>query len=144
MIIPALLVSIAAVAVTSTSGVSFLSRKANNVRPKITVFGATGGLGQQACALLNQSGKYEVQAVTRNKYAVLGELNGGSQSNLELLRGCKRLFQADARVLDDALIDSVRSADHVIISVGTTAFPTSKWEGGNNPKAACIGTINFS
>ena len=133
-----LFVLMVAAVITETLGINFL--KKTNIKPKVTVFGATGGLGQQTCAFLNNIGKYEVQAVTRNKYNVLSQLNNNPDNNFELLRGCKRLLQANARVLDDALIDSVRDADHIIVSVGTTAFPTSKWEGGNNPKAACIGT----
>jgi hypothetical protein len=29
----------------------------------------------------------------------------------------------------------------VIISVGTTAFPTKKWDGGNDPQTACVKTV---
>ena len=119
------------------SGVSFLQKTARS-KPKVTIFGATGGLGQQACSILNKSGKYEIQAVTRDKFGVLGQLNNNPDNSFELLRGV-RVLQANARELDEALVESVKNADHIIISVGTTAFPTSKWEGGNNPKAACIG-----
>lgn len=133
-----LVVLIAATFIRRVSGVNFL-KKAASTKPKVTVFGATGGLGQQACAFLNKSGMYEVQAITRNKYTLLGQMNNNPDNNFELLRGCKRILQANARVLDDALIDAVRDADHIIVSVGTTAFPTSKWKEGNNPKAACVG-----
>ena len=105
---------------------------------KVSVFGATGGLGQWSCHYLLK-GKHDVYAITRDKFAVLEALSSGSCSQFELLRGCK-LVEANARVLDEALIESVRGAKSVIISLGTTAFPTKKWEGGNRPKAACVDT----
>jgi len=54
------------------------------------------------------------------------------------------MFQADARVpstlRQEGLLDSV---DAVVISVGTTAFPTAKWESGQNgPKIACLDTVS--
>lgn len=97
---------------------------------KVSVFGASGGLGQWCCKLLFDKG-YDVSAITRDKLSLLSKLNE-TPNDFGLLRGCK-IIQADARVVDDALAASVRGAEHVIISVGTTAFPSKKWEGGNTP-----------
>ena len=121
------------------TGVKLVRKAAAGGKGKVSVFGATGGLGQWSCRYLLNEG-YDVHAITRDKFGVLEALSGGSSSNLELLRGCK-LVEANARDLDDALIESVRGANSVIISLGTTAFPTKKWDGGNYPYAACVDTV---
>lgn len=99
----------------------------------------SGGLGQWCCRLLVDRG-YMVNAVTRDKVSLLEKLNTADLT-FELLRG-SNIIEADARELDNALIESVRDAKAIIISVGTTAFPSKKWENGNNPQAACIDTVN--
>jgi len=62
---------------------------------KIAVFGATGGLGQWCCNILNQKG-YAVSAVTRDIVTA---------RTFDLLNGCN-FVRADARVFNNALIDS--------------------------------------
>ena len=98
---------------------------------KVTIFGATGGLGQWCSKLLIDKG-YLVTAVTRDVK---------NAQNFELLKGSK-IFQADAKVLDSSLISSVKNSDVIIISVGTTAFPTEKWKNGNDPRSACVDTVS--
>lgn len=98
---------------------------------KITVFGATGGVGQLVCKN-SINNNWEVNAITRN-------IDNARQ--FENLKGCT-LLEADARIEDDRLFKAVDGNDFIIISLGTTAFPTSKWEGDkNNPKIACVKTV---
>ena len=98
---------------------------------KISVFGATGGVGQLVCKQCVEN-QYVVTAITRNVE---------SAKQFDNLRGC--LFQqADARLADDRLLKSVEDSEYIVISLGTTAFPTSKWENGKNtPQIACVDTV---
>lgn len=96
---------------------------------KATVFGATGGVGQLICKQLLQDG-YDVSAVSRDVKAAASFGN---------LKGCE-LLSADARI-PETLPPTLRKSDVVVISVGTTAFPTIKWYNGNDPKAACVDTV---
>jgi nucleoside-diphosphate-sugar epimerase len=96
---------------------------------KTTVFGATGGIGQLISNKLVAGGN-SVQAVTRDLETA---------RSFPLLDGCD-FVEADAR-RPETLGPALASADNVVISVGTTAFPTKKWKGGNDPKAACFETV---
>ena len=98
---------------------------------KVTVFGASGGIGQLVCnRLLKTTGIESVKAVSRN----IDSLN-----KFDLLNGCE-FVQADA-LNPDSLLPSVVASDCLVISVGTTAFPSDKWKNGNNPRAACVDTV---
>lgn len=94
-----------------------------------TVFGSTGGVGQLICKRLIDDG-YNVRAISRDIE---------SAKKFELLKGCE-FKRADARV-PSSLEGVLEGSDVVVISVGTTAFPTQKWKDGNNPKAACVDTV---
>ena len=111
---------------------ALLSPAAQSSGPRrglVTVFGATGGVGQLICSQLLGSG-WRVRAVTRDPV---------SAASFQLLSGCE-LLQADARD-PSSLPAAVQDADSLVISVGTTAFPTSKWRGGNTPEVACLETV---
>jgi uncharacterized protein YbjT (DUF2867 family) len=98
---------------------------------KATVFGASGGVGQLICrSLKSVKGIDTVTAVSRN-------IN--SLATFDLLKGCQ-FVEADA-LKTESLKPALDGADFVIISVGTTAFPTSKWKGGNTPQVACVDTV---
>jgi len=111
-----------------------------SLRLRCTVFGASGGVGQLATQqLLNRD--VEVFAVTRDI---------AKASKYEALRGSK-FVEANALRME-TLPPAIEGADFMIINVGTTAFPTSKWEGMdvNNPKTrpknapqiACFDTVD--
>jgi nucleoside-diphosphate-sugar epimerase len=101
---------------------------------KVAVFGASGGVGQQICrTLLNNN--FEVTATSRD----ITKLDS-ADATFELLKGCDYV-QADARI-PETIPSAIEGANSIIISVGTTAFPTSKWKNGNDPKAACFDTVN--
>ena len=94
---------------------------------RATVFGATGGVGQLICAKLLEN-RINVKAVSR-------QLN---VANFPLLNGCEFAY-ADAR--NKSTLRDVCGSDLIVISVGTTAFPTKKWANGNDPNAACFQTV---
>ena len=98
---------------------------------RASVFGASGGVGQLICnKLLNTAGIESVTAISRV---------AASLSTFELLNGCN-FVEADALKID-TLRPALSGADFVIISVGTTAFPTKKWDNGNDPQTACVKTV---
>ncbi|KAJ1431859.1 hypothetical protein B484DRAFT_448134 [Ochromonadaceae sp. CCMP2298] len=96
---------------------------------RVAVFGASGGVGQQICSQLVKA-NYKVTAVSRNPSKLV---------EFPLLVGCDTVA-ADARV-PETLPPALAGLQHLVICVGTTAFPTSKWEGGNTPQAACYDTV---
>ena len=98
---------------------------------RASVFGASGGVGQLICnKLLNTVGIESVTAISRV---------AASLATFELLNGCN-FVEADALKID-TLRPALSGADFVIISVGTTAFPTKKWDNGNDPQTACVKTV---
>jgi uncharacterized protein YbjT (DUF2867 family) len=102
-----------------------------NIALRACVFGASGGVGQLICnSLKNAPEINSVVAVSRNL---------DSLSAFELLSGCS-FVEADALKID-SLRPALSGADFVIISVGTTAFPTKKWDNGNDPQTACVKTV---
>lgn len=90
------------------------------------IIGGTGGVGQLVTKKLQSRGQYSVRATSRDKQrgeetiadegvdVVELDLVGGSDADLE------------------AALEGVSA---VVVSVGTTAFPTMKWAGGNTPEA---------
>jgi nucleoside-diphosphate-sugar epimerase len=115
-----------------------------SVVPKsVCVFGCSGGLGQQICNSFIRQGA-NVNAVTRNveaamKYPILSNL-----ANNKNLKNQFSFHTADARDILSlaALGDALAKSSCVVISVGTTAFPSSKWENGrNSPEIACYQTV---
>jgi len=81
----------------------------NKALGKVVVFGASGGVGQQICSKLVQSGQFIVTAVTRDVERVNNQL-------FPLLDDCK-IEYADARKID-TLGSVLEDAKHVVISVG--------------------------
>ena len=115
------------------------------VPKSICVFGCSGGLGQQICNSFIRQGS-NVNAVTRNveaamKYPILSNLAYKKNENL---KNQFSFHTADARDIISltALGDALAKSSCVVISVGTTAFPSSKWENGrNSPEIACYQTV---
>ena len=129
----------------------FLLYISTNIAKKITVpksvcvFGCSGGLGQQICNSFIRQGA-NVNAVTRNieaamKYPILSNLAQNKNGNL---KSQFAFHTADARDILSltALGDALAKSSCVVISVGTTAFPSSKWENGkSSPEIACYQTV---
>ena len=96
----------------------------------VSIFGATSGVGQLIAKQAVEI-NYAVNAISRNE---------ASARNFENLNGC-RFLQCDAR--DPSSIPAAAlSVDQIVITIGTTAFPTAKWEGDKNtPKIACLDSV---
>jgi uncharacterized protein YbjT (DUF2867 family) len=98
---------------------------------KVAVFGASGGVGQLICRrILDTNSAKQVVAVSRDIKSL---------ERFDLLKGCD-FVEADA-LKKETLKPALSGADYVIISVGTTAFPTDKWKNGNTPKVACLESV---
>jgi uncharacterized protein YbjT (DUF2867 family) len=111
--------------------VAFISIISSCNALRASVFGASGGVGQLICnTLMKTDGIDSVIAVSRS---------AKSLAAFELLNGCT-FVEADALQID-TLRPALSGADYVIISVGTTAFPTKKWDNGNDPQTACVKTV---
>ena len=99
---------------------------------KVSVFGASGGVGQLICnKLLNTPGITSVNAISRSV---------GALKEFPLLKGCSFL-EADA--LKSETHAKVLACDLLVLNLGTTAFPTKKWDGNprNDPPTACLKTV---
>lgn len=106
---------------------------------KTTIFGATGGVGQLVAKKLLDSSNNSKNKLN-NVIAVTRNIENAKK--FELLQGCS-FKMADAREKNNDLIECLIDTDNIVVSLGTTAFPTSKWEGGkNNPQIANVDTMN--
>jgi nucleoside-diphosphate-sugar epimerase len=99
------------------------------------VFGASGGVGQLICQqALKTNGITSVQAVSRNADAL---------RSFDLLQGCN-FVQANA--LRKETLAAPLACDVLVLNVGTTAFPTTKWDTPdgkrtNDPRTACYTSV---
>lgn len=92
----------------------------------VVVVGGSGGLGQLVSSKLAQA-HYNVRVTSRNPsqaQVTMGNREDIAFAELDLVNGS-----------DTQLNKSLEGAAAIVISVGTTAFPTIKWKGGNTPKA---------
>ncbi|KAL0042235.1 hypothetical protein WJX77_006800 [Trebouxia sp. C0004] len=87
------------------------------------VVGATGGVGQVLTGKLLDRG-YKVKALSRNPEKANSLF--GSAPNLELVQG-------DCREGGE-LQKIFAGVDVVVCVLGTTAFPSARWKGGNGPE----------
>lgn len=120
---------------------------------KIVVFGGTGGVGQLVTRkLLAREGKaYNVCVVARDATRARellptpttsdnGNDNGKSdkkfgRSGSSTLDISELDLVGETKATDDQLRNAMVGSSAIVISVGTTAFPTQRWKGGNTPQA---------
>ncbi|GAX25893.1 hypothetical protein FisN_6Hh069 [Fistulifera solaris] len=88
----------------------------------VVVVGGSGGVGQLVSRKLAQAGS-SVRVTSRNPVSNENNPNITSRK-LDLVKGS-----------DEELQHAIEKASALVISVGTTAFPTLKWKGGNTPQA---------
>jgi nucleoside-diphosphate-sugar epimerase len=88
----------------------------------VVVVGGSGGVGQLVSRKLAQAG-YPVRVTSRNPATDEND-HQISMTKLDLVKGS-----------DQELQQAILGAAGIVISVGTTAFPTLKWKGGNTPQA---------
>ena len=87
------------------------------------VAGATGGVGQLLSAKLLERG-FKVRAMSRSKEKTKQLL--GEAAGLEVVYGDMREPSTLAAAVD--------GVDAICCCTGTTAFPSKRWSGGNNPE----------
>ena len=92
----------------------------------VLVVGGTGGVGQLVTKKLKNLGDYKVRVTSRDE-ARGREILGDDTVDVVAVD----LLSEDTAALKAAM-DGVSA---LVISIGTTAFPTKKWAGGNTPKA---------
>lgn len=92
----------------------------------VLVVGGTGGVGQLVTKKLVARGDLTVKATSRNaqKGAEILDDPAIQVVELDLVNGS-----------DESLAAALEGVSALVISVGTTAFPTARWKGGNTPKA---------
>ena len=93
---------------------------------RVLVIGGTGGVGQLTVGKLQGRGGFDVRTTSRSKSKGEEVIADSGVDVFEL-----DLLSEDTSALEAAM-DGVAG---VVISVGTTAFPTARWKGGNTPKA---------
>lgn len=93
----------------------------------ILVVGGTSGVGQLVTKKLTGLGDYKIRTTSRDKTRGEEIVDDPNVEVVELDLVNGPLSQLEAAIPNDVAA--------VVISVGTTAFPTAKWKGGNNPKA---------
>lgn len=87
--------------------------------------------------LLTREGKaYNVCVVARDaSRARKLLLDDDDDDNNNLLEISQMDLVGDTKATDDQLHTAMVGSSAVIITVGTTAFPTQRWKGGNTPQA---------
>lgn len=97
---------------------------------RVAVIGASSGVGQLICSKLSQEG-CSVLAIGRS----IDKMN-----KFQLLDQTTRLESSTKN--KGELREALNDLDSLVISVGTTAFPTKAWENGRNtPKIACYDSV---
>lgn len=103
-----------------------LKASAISAGDKVLVIGGTGGVGQLTVGKLQGRGGLEVRTTSRNK----------SKGEEVIADSSVKVFELDLLSEDtSALETAMEGVSGIVISVGTTAFPTARWKGGNTPKA---------
>mmetsp|Transcript_3755 Transcript_3755/g.5509 ORF Transcript_3755/g.5509 Transcript_3755/m.5509 type:complete len:322 (-) Transcript_3755:165-1130(-) len=119
---------------SSSSSSSPANDGSSALRPgdSVLIIGGTGGVGQLVTKKLqsrSEEGTYNVRVssrdVARGKETI--DDDGVDVVRLDLV--------GENKSSDEELQAALEGVNAVVISVGTTAFPTKKWSGGNTPKA---------
>jgi nucleoside-diphosphate-sugar epimerase len=116
---------------TSTSSSTINKKSPIKSNDKVVIFGATGGVGQLVTKKLSaRDGKnYQLTIAARDAARAKETLDNDNIDVVELN------LVGDNKATDAELQAAIEGATGVVVSVGTTAFPTKRWDGGNNPKA---------
>jgi len=95
---------------------------------KIVIVGGTSGVGQLVTKKLAAAGKgYDLKVASRNVEKAKSSLGDGVDvAEVDLTGGI--VEQQLRQAFDD-------DTNAIVICVGTTAFPTLRWRGGNTPSA---------
>jgi uncharacterized protein YbjT (DUF2867 family) len=97
----------------------------------VLVIGGTSGVGQLVSQKLSSRQGISVRVSARNPEKAREILDiKDNQQGIQIVR-----LDLTADDLESQLDAALRDVSAVVISVGTTAFPTQKWNGGNTPAA---------
>ncbi|KAL7461015.1 hypothetical protein ACHAXS_001453 [Conticribra weissflogii] len=123
---------------TSPFATSKVAAPKSAIKPndKVVIFGATGGIGQLVTKKLSNARSeknYKLTVVAREASRAR-ELLEGDENGRELNVAELNLVGED-KASDEELMEAMSGASGIVISVGTTAFPTKRWSGGNTPQA---------
>ena len=99
---------------------------------KVVIFGGTGGVGQLVTKKLLLKDQYKLCVVARDEERALEVLSEDDDANLEI---AELNLVGEKSASDEELQEVMKDAAAIVISVGTTAFPTKRWANGNVPKA---------
>lgn len=101
---------------------------------KVVIFGGTGGVGQLVTKKLLLE-KYKVCVVARDAEKAKALFLDDNDDNNESFEVAQLNLVGDDSASDEELKQVMQDASAIVISVGTTAFPTQRWKNGNVPKA---------
>jgi uncharacterized protein YbjT (DUF2867 family) len=94
-------------------------------RDTVLVIGGTGGVGQLTVGKLDNL-DFKVRTTSRDK----------SKGEETIANSNVDVFELDLLSKDTSALEAAMGGvSGIVISVGTTAFPTTKWRGGNTPSA---------
>lgn len=97
---------------------------------RVLVVGGTGGVGQLVTKKLrSRSSGYSVRVASRD---VARGVETIADEGVEVVR---LSLVGDDASSDEELTLAMDGCQAIVISLGTTAFPTMKWRGGNTPQA---------
>lgn len=129
----------------ATSSTAVQSSRKSPIKPndKIVIFGATGGVGQLVTKKLSaRTGKNYQLGIAARDAARAKETLLSSNTNDDDDQADESKFEfvelnlvGDDKASEAQLQKAMEGATGIVVSVGTTAFPTKRWDGGNNPKA---------
>jgi nucleoside-diphosphate-sugar epimerase len=133
-------------ATSSSSSTAVQSKKKSPIKPndKIVIFGATGGVGQLVTKKLSaRAGKnYQLGIAARDAARAKETLLSSNTNDDDDQAADESKFDfvelnlvGDDKASEAQLQKAMEGATGIVVSVGTTAFPTKRWDGGNNPKA---------
>ena len=131
---------------TSSSTSTAVQSKKSPIKPndKIVIFGATGGVGQLVTKKLSaRTGKnYQLGIAARDAARAKETLLSSNTNDDDDQAADESKFDfvelnlvGDDKASEAQLQKAMEGATGIVVSVGTTAFPTKRWDGGNTPKA---------
>ena len=103
---------------------------ASNISERVLVVGATGGVGQLCVASLLAKGR-PVRAVVRSVEKAKEQFADALKGDNPLLEIVVADLRDGDKLQGSGLADGVGSA---IVCVGTTAFPSKRWQDNNGPE----------
>lgn len=119
----------------NTQKVTSIQQKSKlNPADKIVIFGGTGGVGQLVTKKLSSQG-FVVRVAARDTKRADETLDDETVETVPLNLVVSRDDNDAVKQQQEDLQNALNGAKGVVISLGTTAFPTQKWKNGNTPQA---------